>query len=296
MTLQQENLAAISAASGIKDFTLAFIVSGGLCAPSWGTYIPVGGTGDYVGSAIDALRNAGGNVIISFGGEANTELAGSCSSVSSLEAAYQKVVDTYGVYDLDFDIEGAAVGDTASINERSAALALLQQREAALGHQVEISLTLPVLATGFPLDEMNVIRSAVSAGVQLLIVNPMTMDYGDGAEPDPSGNMGTYAIQAATAVEAQLAQVYPEASAARLWAMIGITPMIGQNDIPDEVLTVADAAQVAQFAERMGVGRLSMWSTTRDRQCTQGVVDYDDPTCSGILQTPWAFAHAFEAG
>ncbi|HTX00437.1 MAG TPA: cellulose binding domain-containing protein [Acidimicrobiales bacterium] len=296
MTLQNENLAAISEASGIKDFTLAFVVTDGTCSPSWGTYIPVGGSGDYVGSAIEALRAVGGSVIISFGGEANTSLADSCTSVASLEAAYQKVVDTYQVYSLDFDIEGADVGDTASIDLRSQALALLQKDEAALGHAVTISYTLPVLPNGFPTDEINVIRAAVSAGVALSIINPMTMDYGDGPAPDPSGNMGTYAIDAAQAVEAQLAGIYPSYAASRLWSMIGITPMIGQNDITDEVFTVANAEQVAAFASAQRVGRLAMWSTTRDQQCSQGVVDYDDPSCSGILQSAWAFSHAFEAG
>jgi hypothetical protein len=295
MTLQQQNLAAISKASGITDFTLAFVVTEGSCTPSWGAVIPVGSAGDGVASAIAALRAAGGDVIVSFGGEANTELADSCSSVASLEAAYQKVVDTYHVYDLDFDIEGADVGNTASIAERSAALALLQKDEAALGHAVAISLTLPVLPTGFPSAEMNVIRSAVAAGVRIAVVNPMTMDYG-GAVSNPAGMMGTYAIQAARSVEAQLGGVFPSFTTAQLWSMVGITPLIGQNDVPGEVFGLSDAQQVASFAAANGVGRLAMWSATRDQQCEQGIVTYDDPTCSGILQPTWAFAHAFEAG
>jgi hypothetical protein len=294
MTLQQEDLTSISAASGIKTFTLAFIVSEGSCEPAWGGVIPVGSASDYVGAAIDAFRQAGGQVIISFGGEAGTELAESCTSASSLEAAYQDVVDTYGVYNLDFDIEGAAVGDSASVNMRSTALAMLQHNEAALGHQVKISLTLPVLPTGFPAAEMAVVTSAVEAGVQLSVVNPMTMDYG-GAVSDPT-QMGTYAIEAAQAVEQQLAAAYSSATPAQLWAMVGITPLIGQNDTSGEIFTLADAQQVADFAAATGVGRLSMWSVTRDQQCSQGTIDYDSPSCSGILQGTWAFSHVFEAG
>jgi hypothetical protein len=294
MTLQQEDLTSISEASGINTFTLAFVVSDGNCTPAWGGVIPVGSTGDYIKAAITSFRQAGGNVIISFGGEAGTELAGSCSSVNALEAAYQDVVDTYGVYDLDFDIEGAAVGDSASITMRSAALALLQHNEASLGHKVQISLTLPVLPSGFPADEMDVVNSAVAAGVQLSIVNPMTMDYG-GAVNDPS-QMGTYAIEAAQSVEQQLASVYPKDSTTELWAMVGITPLIGQNDTAGEVFTLADAGQLAQFAAQTGVGRLSTWSVTRDQQCSQGVIDYDSPTCSGVLQSTWAFSHVFETG
>ena len=249
----------------------------------------MGSTTDYVGGAISALENSGGTPIISFGGEAGTELALSCSSASQLEAAYQKVVDTYHVYDIDFDIEGAAVGDTASIAMRSQAMAQLQKVEAAAGHKVEISLTLPVLPTGFPAAEMGVVRSAVAAGVDLSVVNAMTMDYG-GAVSDPT-QMGYYANEAATAVEAQLATVYPSTPTAKLWAMVGVTPLIGQNDVAGEVFTLSDASQVASFAAAHGVGRVAMWSVTRDQQCSQGVITYDSPTCSGVLQSQWEFSH-----
>jgi hypothetical protein len=297
MTLNQQDLRSISSASGIKQFTLAFIVANGgnACTPSWGGVIPVGSSGDYVKAAIDSLRRAGGDVIVSFGGEAGTELASTCSSAAALESAYQTVVDSYGAYNLDFDIEGGAVWDTTSISRRSQALALLQQAEARAGHSVQVSLTLPVASWGFPTQEVSVIRSAVTAGVTVSIVNPMTMDYGDGDVANPAGQMGAIAIQATKAVEAQLAQVYPTRSAAQLWAMIGITPLIGQNDIQDEVFTVADATAVARFATSQGVGRVAMWSVTRDKQCSQGVVTYDDPTCSGIMQSAWAFSHAFGA-
>ncbi len=294
MTLQRQDLASLATASGAHSFTLAFVVSEGACTPAWGGVMPVGSAGDYVGAAIGALRQQGGSPVISFGGEAGTELALSCSSASQLEAAYQKVVDTYHVYDLDFDIEGAAVADSASVAMRSQAIAQLQRAEAAAGHHLDISLTLPVLPTGFPPAEMAVVRSAVRAGVQLSVVNAMTMDYG-GAVSDP-GLMGTYADQAAAAVETQLAGVYPSATTNRLWAMVGVTPLIGQNDVPGEVFTLDDAGQVAAFAAAHGIGRLSMWSATRDQQCPQGVITYDSPTCSGVLQSPWAFSRALAAG
>jgi hypothetical protein len=156
-----------------------------------------------------------------------------------LESAYQSVVDAYGVYNLDFDIEGGAVWDTASITMRSRALAQLQQTEARAGHNVQVSLTLPVIPSGFPTAEMNVIQSAASSGVSVSVVNAMTMDYGDGAAPNPAGQMGAYAIQSARSVEAQLAQVYPTRSASQLWAMVGITPMIRLVALPVEHHAIA---------------------------------------------------------
>ena len=108
--------------------------------------------------------------------------------------------------------------------------------------------------------------------------------------------MGAYAVGSAQAVQKQLASIYPIDATAQLWAMVGVTPMIGQNDTSNEVFTLSDAGQLAQFAARAGIGRLSMWSVTRDQQCPQGIIDYDSPTCSGILQASWAFSHLLATG
>lgn len=292
MTLHREDLVALSRSSGARTFTLAFVVSGNGCVPSWGGVVPVGSTQDYVGAAIDAFRRQGGAVIISFGGEAGTELAEACRSVASLSSAYRLVVSTYGVYNLDFDIEGAALADAQGERRRWQAVAELQRYEAHRGHRLDISLTLPVLPSGLPAPGTEALDTALTAGVRPSIVNIMTMDYGN-AVASPT-DMGTDAVQAARSVEGQLAQRYPQETPAQLWAMVGITPLLGQNDIPDEVFTLNDADQVARFATAQGAGRLSMWSVSRDQQCPQGPVDYDDPTCSGVLQSPWAFSHIFE--
>jgi len=53
---------------------------------------------------------------------------------------------------------------------------------------------------------------------------------------------------------------------------------------------------VAAFAAQEGIGRLSMWSVTRDQQCVQGIVDYDSNICSGVLQSSWAFSQVLQTG
>ncbi len=52
--------------------------------------------------------------------------------------------------------------------------------------------------------------------------------------------MGTYAIDAATATDAQVASAFGISDDAA-WAKVAVTPMIGVNDTSDEVFTVADA-------------------------------------------------------
>jgi hypothetical protein len=288
-------LAATERATGQKYFSLAFIVEGSsACQPSWGGYYPVSQTPPYALSDIENLRAEGGDVIISFGGEANSELALSCTNLSQLEAAYQQVITTYGVTHVDFDIEGAAEADLASIARRDEAIAALQAAAAAAGKTLDVSFTLPVLPSGLTSDGLAVVHDAIAHGVTLSKVNVMAMDYGDANAPNPAGKMGTYAEEAATSTESQLATLYPTKTAAQLWSMVGVTPMIGVNDQTDEVLQLSDAQQLLTFAQQKGIGELSMWSSTRDKECPGGAEPSSSPTCSSIVQGPNAFTDLFE--
>jgi hypothetical protein len=152
-----------------------------------------------------------------------------------------------------------------------------------------VSFTLPVLPSGFTSDGVSLLDGVVQAGVQISAVNVMAMDYGDGAAPNPSGNMGTYAIDAATATEAQVASALGISDTAT-WSKIAVTPMIGVNDTSDEIFTVANAQQLAAFATGKHLAWLSMWSAARDTECPGGAQSYASPTCSSIAQAPGAFA------
>lgn len=109
---------------------------------------------------IDALRAAGGDVKISFGGASGIEPAQACTSADALATEYGAVVDAYGLKYVDFDIEGSAVAEPASIALRSQALVKLQQSHPGL----RISLTPPVLPTGLDANGLNVVNAAKNAG------------------------------------------------------------------------------------------------------------------------------------
>ena len=284
------SLVSTAQATGVKQFNLAFVVAGGSggCTPEWGGVTAIGD--DPVASQIAALRAIGGDVRISFGGEDGSELAQTCTSLSQLEAAYQDVISGYDVNKIDFDIEGAAVDDTAANALRDQALVALQAKNPGL----QVSFTLPVLPSGLPADEDAVLTGAVQAGVDISAVNVMAMDYGDGAAPDPSGQMGTFAIDAATATDAQVASALGISDAAA-WSKVAVTPMIGVNDTSDEIFTVANAQQLVAFAASKHLAWLSMWSAGRDQECAGGAASFAEPTCSSIVQTPDAFMDAFGA-
>ncbi|MEU2076577.1 cellulose binding domain-containing protein [Streptomyces sp. NPDC013489] len=278
------DLLATADATGVKEFNLAFITSGGSCAPLWGGVTDL--ANDRVAAQIGALRAKGGDVRVSFGGAAGHELALNCSSSSALAAAYGKVVDQYKLTKVDFDVEGAALPDTAANTRRSQAIAQLQRSHPGLN----VSFTLPVMPEGLTQPGVDLLADAKRNGVRVDAVNIMAMDYG----PAYSADMGTYAVQAATATQAQIKGVLGLSDAAA-WKAVAVTPMIGVNDVVSEVFRVDDATQLVDFAKSKGIGWLSMWSSTRDKQCPDGAVNRADATCSSILQQPLAFTKAFAA-
>ena len=174
--------------------------------------------------------------------------------------------------------------NTAANARRDQALAALQAQDPGL----QVSFTLPVLPSGLTADGDAVLTGAAQAGVKISAVNVMAMDYGDGAAPNPSGQMGTFAIDAATATDAQVATALGISDAAA-WSKVAVTPMIGVNDTSDEVFTVANAQQLAAFAASKHLAWLSMWSAARDTECPGGAQSFAQPTCSSIVQTPDAF-------
>lgn len=278
MSKMADRLPQIQAASGIKTLTLAFIVSGKGCIPAWSGTVLI--TSDVTAIAgIAKIRASGGNVIIAFGGYDGTDLAQSCGDASSLQAAYQAVIDKYKVQVLDFDVEHLAIEDPASIDRRNQALKAL----AVANPGLQINFTLPALPTGLTDESVNVIKSAVKFGTPVAVVNLMTMDYN---VPVIAGAMGANAVAAASGAVCQLKSL-------GLNAHVGITPMIGVNDSAGETFTLDDAQVVVNYAlaNSNSVALLGFWSVGRDNGgCSETV----SPSCSGIAQPEWAFTRIFQ--
>ncbi|MFI2643330.1 chitinase [Streptomyces sp. NPDC018610] len=266
-------------------YNLAFVISDGSgCTPKWNGDDAIGDPA--VTSRIQALKKSGATVRVSFGGASGKELAAVCGSESALAAAYGRALDAAGSTQADFDVEGDALGDAASVALRSRAIARLQKERPGL----EVSFTLPVMPDGLDPDGLALLASANQYDVQVSTVDIMTMNYGESY----TGDMGGYAVTAAKAAHAQLKKVFGLSDAAA-WRGMALTSMIGANDIAGETLTLADAAQVRSFAEGRGVAWVSMWATFRDRQCAKGTPGREDAAtdCSGVTQEQGAFARAF---
>ncbi|MEU4891258.1 chitinase [Streptomyces sp. NPDC044780] len=292
---------AAAAARGVKEFTLGFVVAGDGCAPVWDGGTPL--DDQALELRIEDVRRTGGEVRISFGGAEGTELATVCTDVPELASAYAEVIERYQATKVDFDLEGDALVNTEATARRAQALALIQRTHEGLN----ISYTLPAMPDGLTPQSVAQLEAVKQEGVILSSVNIMAMNYSG----DHTGDMGDYAIQAATATQARLREVFGMSDAAA-WKMLAVTPMIGVNDVTGEIFTLEDASGLARFAADNGIGRLSMWSAERDQPCTPETSPSAAPTdptagtpgaeqsqnavpntrCSGVAQRPGAFEAA----
>ena len=268
-------LAQLAASGGVKSYTLAFVTGAG-CKASWfNAFDP---RSRQFADQINALRAAGGDAIVSFGGATGIELAQACTSVPALQAEYQAVVSAYGLTHIDMDIEGAAAADPASIARRSTALAGLQRANPGL----KISLTLPVLPEGLTADGLNVVRSAKDAGVAINVVNIMAMDYGRSNQ-----DYGDLAIQAVRSTKDQIKAMYGNSDAAA-FKMVGVTPMLGKND-DNGTFSQSDARDLVAFATQNHIGFVSFWEANRDRNACNGALFQ----CTNVPQSPFEFSKIF---
>lgn len=206
---------------------------------------------DWATPLAQELKNAGKRVIISFGGAANSDIS-SVFNVSQLVETYETVINTLNADGLDFDLENGLF-DAHKICE--AAKNLQSEKP-----DITLSFTLPVMPSGLTDAGMGIITLAKKAGLNF-IINGMAMDYYD---PAVDGAMGTAATAAANSIRDQLSTLYPSDSQEALNARIAITPMIGRNDDPSEMFTLADADLLGKFSATNKLSFLSMWSLNRD--------------------------------
>ncbi len=287
----QPDMAGTARKVGIQFFNLAFIVSKSYQkpVPAWGGVGAV--KNSYMTGQVARLRAMGCDVMVSFGGAVGMELAWAAeklpqsAALQALVAAYQSVIDAYGFTHLDFDIEGAAIARPKSVALRFQAIKILQARARKAGKELKVWFTLPVMPTGLNYWGKAFVSKAVAMGVDFEGVNLMAMDYGG-----PSKQMGKDAIDAATNTHRQLMGILKNKSSDQVWAMIGITPMIGRNDVAGEFFYQKDMRMVLSFARRKKIGMLSFWSLTRDFPPPAGQLGQVSPHHSGIPQKNYEFS------
>ena len=268
--------AAVMAATGIHDLTLAFMLSHGACNPQWDGSRPLLGGTDQ--AAIDTIRAAGGDVTVSFGGWSGKKLGSSCKTAGALAAAYQKVIDAYALRSIDIDIEHGEFKNKKTRMRVVAALALVQAANPGL----EISVTMGTGETGPEAAGLSLIADAAAISFLPTVWTVMPFDFGA-----PLTDMGHASVRALEGLEADVASAYQLPTGAA-YEHVGVSSMNGQTDEASETVSLGDFQTILSFAGEHHLGRVSFWSVNRDRSCAGTRPGSDE--CSGISQAPYAFS------
>ncbi|WP_205862909.1 cellulose binding domain-containing protein [Planosporangium thailandense] len=263
---------SVMSASGIKAFTMAFMLSGGGCNPMWDGSRPL--TGGVDQQTINAVRAAGGDVEVSFGGWSGNKLGPSCPDDAALAGAYQKVIDAYRLKVVDIDIENSdEFGDPAVQDRILGALKIVKERNPG----VTTVLTFGTGRTG-PTDAgVRLINrsKALSADVDVYTIMPFDFDGTD---------MYTDTVNATEGLKDQLKRTFgwPDATAYGHMGISGRTGVTAEDErIPPQTWT-----DIRDYAKNKGLVRLAFWSANRDRPCPGGGAS---DSCSGMDQSDWEF-------
>jgi chitinase len=272
-----QNPVTVMQASGVKDLTLAFMLSHGSCNPEWDGSRPLIGGVDQ--AAIQAIRAAGGDVVVSFGGWSGKKLGSSCKTVAALAGAYQKVIDAYSLKAIDIDIEHTEFTNKKTRARVVAALATVQSANPG----IEISITLGTAETGPEKAGLSLISDAAAVGFQPTVWTLMPFDFGP-AQTD-MGHASTRSLEGLASV---LQSDY-HLSAAVAYEHVGVSSMNGHTDESSETVGLDDFQTILSFAQLHHIGRLTFWSVNRDRPCESAKAAAEEE-CSGIAQQPFAFS------
>ena len=265
--------AEVMKTTGIRRFTLAFIVSDGACQPVWDNGDPLTGASEE--AAIGGIRAAGGEAAVSFGGNGGTKLGLTCTSPEALAGVYQQVISAYRLPAIDLDIEDTEIGSAAARQRIIGALAIVRQRDPGL----MISVTIAADSSGPDPGGQALIAAAAASGLRIDAWTIMPFDFAG-----PGTDMAQASVQAAEGLKNDLMSAYHEPASAAYRTM-GISTMNGVTDT-GELVSAADFQVMLRYVLVHHLARFAFWSVNRDMTCTAGS---DSNTCSGITQKPYAY-------
>ncbi|MFE3182133.1 chitinase [Streptomyces violascens] len=265
----------VMAATGVKWFTLAFILSDGGCNPKWdGSRALTGGSDE---SAIKSIRGAGGDVVVSVGGWSGNKLGEKCSSASALAGAYQRVINAYHLKALDIDIEDTEFSNATVRQRVVSALKIVKTNNPGIVTYVTMGTT----PSGPDSNGKDLIKKGAAAGLANDGWTIMPFDFGS-----HSGSMGSVTVSALEGLKGAVKSAYGYSDDAA-YRHIGVSSMNGRTDESDETVTTGDFQTMLGYAKQHHIARFTFWAVNRDRQCSGGGSAGD--SCSGVGQSPYAF-------
>ncbi|GIH28992.1 chitinase [Acrocarpospora phusangensis] len=266
------NAATVMSQTGVRSFTMAFILSGGGCVPRWDGSRPLTGGTDQ--STINAIKAAGGSVQVSFGGWSGNKLGPNCSTPAAYAGAVQQVINAVGPAVVDFDIENTDEFSNYTVQDRILnGLKIVKQNNP----NVKIAVTIGTGLNGPTGDGIRLINQARALNVPIDNYTIMPFNFGG------HGNMYQATVNASEGLKNALKAAWGWTDA-QAYARMGISGMNGSSD-QGEITTTGTWTQIRDWARSKGLSRFAFWSVNRDRPCSGGLND----TCSGTPQANWDF-------
>ncbi|MBD3005538.1 chitinase [Streptomyces sp. 5-10] len=267
----------VMSATGIQQFTMAFMLSDGGCNPKWDGSRALTGGNDQ--STINSIRSAGGDVTVSFGGWSGNKLGEKCSSASALAGAYQKVIDAYKLKSIDIDIESTEF-ENATVRQRVIdALKTVKQKNSG----IKVYVTFGTTTSGPDSNGKDLVKRGATAGLDVDGWTVMPFDFGQG-----SIDMAGATKSAVDGLKNTVASAYGLSSDAA-YRKVGFSSMNGKTDVAGETISLNNFKDMVSYAKSHHLARVSFWSLNRDRKCGSGT---DGDACSGINQGTYDFTKA----
>lgn len=268
------NLGKLYDDTGFKYFNLGFIQpdsvtpldSSGNIRWGWGGYYSLSKNGSdqsqYQGivTSMQNLRSKGGDFTISIGGQFGDAPWVVTQNQSALENFYEDVISTYELKRMDLDIEESNQDYNQNfINAK--AIKTVQDKT-----NIEITLTIPIMPSGWAEKQLNIIKAYYEAGVDIQVINSMTMCYGTGVYENE--DYGTASVRAMDNALKQFKDLYANygymLTDDQAYLKLGATFSIGYESNLYPVFTTDMANTIVNDAISHNYGLVSMWSIGRD--------------------------------
>ena len=268
------NLSKLYDDSGFAFYNLGFIQpdsvtpleTDGTIRWGWGGYYSLspnsGDSAQYQGilSSLKGLRDKGGDYAISIGGQLGDAPWVVTQNQTALERFYNDVIETYSLKRMDLDIEESNQDYGQNIANAKAIKAVQDKTN------IEITLTIPIMPTGWEQKQINIIKAYLDAGVEIKLINSMTMCYGTGVNDNE--DYGTASVRAITNSVKQLKNIYSNYGVLltddQAYLKTGATFSIGFESDLYPTFTTSMAATIVEDAKKHNYGLISMWSMGRD--------------------------------
>lgn len=268
------NLEKLQMDSGFSYFNLGFIQpdttkpleTDGTIRWGWGGYYSLspngGNSSQYQGilNSLESLRKKGGDYAISIGGQLGAAPWVVTQSQTMLEKFYNEVIETYSLKRMDLDIEESNQDYSQNITNAKAIKSVQDKTN------IEITLTIPIMPSGWEQKQINIINAYLDAGVDIKLINSMTMCYGTGVAENE--DYGTASVRAITNSINQLKTIYSNhgtlLSDDQAYLKTGATFAIGFESNLYPTFTTSMASTIIEDAKKNNYGLISMWSIGRD--------------------------------